>query len=249
MSRQQLYNIIDTGEQKDKLGNIYDWTMMFIIVISLIPLAFKEENIFFKVIDKGAAAVFIIDYLIRWMTADYKMGKGRMSFGLYPFTPMAIIDLLCILPSLHILNSGFRILKVFRLFRTLRVFRVFKAIRYSKSIRIILGVFREQKRALLTVGILALVYVLVSALVIFNVEPESFNTYFDAVYWATVSLTTMGYGDIYPVTTTGRIVTMLSSVFGIAIIALPSGIITAGFMDELNKGSKKECEEDSDGNT
>lgn len=69
------------------------------------------------------------------------------------------------------------------------------------------------------------------------------------LYWATVSLTTMGYGDIYPVTTTGRIVTMLSSVFGIAIIALPSGIITAGFMDELNIGSKKECEEDSDGNT
>ncbi len=74
---------------------------------------------------------------------------------------------------------------------------------------------------------------LISALVIFNVEPDSFETFFDAVYWATVSLTTMGYGDIYPVTTFGRIVTMVSSVFGIAIIALPAGIITAGFMEEL----------------
>ena len=65
-------------------------------------------------------------------------------------------------------------------------------------------------------------------------EPDSFDTFFDAVYWATVSLTTVGYGDIYPVTGIGRVVTMLSSIFGIAIIAMPSGIITAGFMEELS---------------
>ena len=75
----------------------------------------------------------------------------------------------------------------------------------------------------------------VSALVIYNVEPESFETFFDSIYWATISLTTVGYGDIYPVTTVGRIVTMVSSVFGIAIIALPSGVITAGYLDVVNK--------------
>ena len=73
---------------------------------------------------------------------------------------------------------------------------------------------------------------------IFNVEPDSFDNFFDAVYWATVSLTTMGYGDIYPVTTIGRIVTMVSSIFGIAIIALPAGIITAGFMEQLSDEQK-----------
>ena len=66
-------------------------------------------------------------------------------------------------------------------------------------------------------------------------EPESFETFFDAIYWATISLTTVGYGDIYPVTTVGRIVTMVSSVFGIAIIALPSGVITAGYLSEVSK--------------
>ena len=76
---------------------------------------------------------------------------------------------------------------------------------------------------------------MVSALVVFNVEPDSFSNFFDAVYWATVSLTTVGYGDIYPVTTIGRIITMLSSIFGIAIVALPAGIITAGYMNELRK--------------
>ena len=81
-----------------------------------------------------------------------------------------------------------------------------------------------------------------SALVIFNVEPESFNTFFDAIYWATVSLTTMGYGDIYPVTTLGRIVTMVSSIFGIAIIALPAGIITAGFMEQLSSKGEEDLD-------
>lgn len=82
---------------------------------------------------------------------------------------------------------------------------------------------------------MAIAYIVVSALVIFNVEPDSFETFFDAIYWATVSLTTVGYGDIYPVSTIGRIVTMISSVFGIAIIALPSGIITGGYLNEINK--------------
>jgi voltage-gated potassium channel len=82
---------------------------------------------------------------------------------------------------------------------------------------------------------LAAGYIVISALVIFNVEPNSFKSFFDAIYWATVSLTTVGYGDIYPVTTVGRIVTMISSIFGIAIVALPAGIITAGYMTEINK--------------
>lgn len=233
--RKRVFEIIETAGEDDRLSNIYDVFMMIVIVASLTPLAFKSEFSAFIIIDKIAVAIFIVDYFLRVFTADYKLQKGTLSFFIYPFTLMAIIDLLCILPSLSIISNGFRILKVFRLFRTLRVFRVIKAVRYSKSIRMIKGVFKSQKKPLMTVGILAVAYVLISALVIFNVEPDSFNNFFDAVYWATVSLTTMGYGDIYPVTTVGRIVTMVSSVFGIAIIALPSGIITAGFMEELNK--------------
>ena len=89
------------------------------------------------------------------------------------------------------------------------------------------------------VCVLAIGYIFISALVIFNVEPETFNNFFDAIYWAiywaTVSLTTVGYGDIYAVSIAGKVITMISSVFGIAIVALPAGIITAGYMGELNK--------------
>ena len=241
--RKRLFEIIETAQENDWISNVYDVFMMIMIIVSLIPLAFKEENVVFLWIDKVAVVVFIIDYLLRLFTADYKLNKKALSFILYPITPMAVLDLLCILPSLNLIQNGFRILKIFRLFRTLRVFRVFKAVRYSKSIRLIKGVFIQQKKPLMTVGLLSVAYVLISALILFNVEPDSFQTFFDAVYWATVSLTTMGYGDIYPVTTIGRIVTMVSSVFGIAIIALPSGIITAGFMEGLNKDKEPDDKE------
>lgn len=234
--RKRIFQIIETSKDGDKVSAAYDVFMMVLIVVSLIPLAFKEEPPFFQILDKICAGIFIVDYLLRLITADYKFGRRSvLSFVRYPFSFMALIDLLSVLPSLTPLNSGFKVLRVMRMFRALRVLRVFKAARYSRSIQIIAKVFHRSREPLAAVGTLAIVYVLVSALVIINVEPDSFGNFFDAVYWATVSLTTMGYGDIYPVTVMGRIVTMLSSVFGIAIVALPSGIITAGYLSEIEK--------------
>ena len=155
---------------------------------------------------------------------------------------MAIVDLVSILPSLTVINRGFKILRILRMFRALRVFRSFKLLRYSKNAQIIDNIFKKQREPLGYVLFLAIAYIIISALIVFNVEPDSFNSFFDAVYWATVSLTTMGYGDIYPVTEIGRVVTMISSIFGIAIVALPAGIITAGYMDEIKKVSGKENE-------
>lgn len=233
--RKKLYSIIEPVGEGNKLSSIYDFVMMATIIISIFPLAFKKTNIVFQWIDYITVSIFILDYILRVATADYKLKKSLSSFILYPFTPMAIIDLLSILPSVSILNSGFRLLKLFRLLRTLKVLRAFKFLRYSKSFDIIVSVFKKQKKVLSAVATMAVAYILISALVIYNVEPESFETFFDAIYWATISLTTVGYGDIYPVTTIGRIVTMISSAFGIAIIALPSGVITAGYLDAIGK--------------
>ena len=233
--REKLFSTIEPIDGNSKLSNIYDFIMMTTIVISVVPLAFKETNTVFRWIDYITVSIFILDYFLRLITADYKLKKSVVSFFIYPITPMAIIDLVSILPSISVLNSGFRLLKLFRLLRTLKVLRAFKFLRYSKSFDIIASVFKKQKKVLSAVATMAGAYILVSALVIYNVEPESFETFFDAIYWATISLTTVGYGDIYPVTTIGRIVTMVSSAFGIAIIALPSGVITAGYLAEINK--------------
>lgn len=229
--RKRVYTIIEVSNGDDVLSKIYDCLMMIVIILSLVPLAFKETNTVFNLIDKISASIFIIDYILRWCTADFKYNsKTIKAFVKYPFSAMAVIDLISILPSVTVMNSGFKILRILRLVRT---FRVFKLFRYSKNIQIITNVLKKSKNALITVSGLAIGYIIVCALIIFNVEPESFQNFFEAIYWATVSLTTMGYGDIYPVTALGRIITMLSAFVGIAIVALPAGIITAGYMTEI----------------
>ena len=233
--RKRIFDIIEVDKEHSRASAIYDSCMMTVIVVSMIPLAFKGNNPIFDFINGMATFIFIIDYILRIATADFKMKRGGISFLIYPFTPMAIIDLVAILPFFMSILAGLRLVKLFRLFRSFRVFRSFKMFRYAKSIQIIINVMKAQRGPLLAVCSLAAGYVLISALIIFNIEQDTFNTFFDAIYWATISLTTVGYGDIYPVTTVGRLVAMMSSFVGIAIVALPAGIITAGYMDELRK--------------
>ncbi|RSJ92783.1 Cyclic nucleotide-gated potassium channel [Streptococcus cristatus] len=182
--------------------------------------------------DFVSTIIFIIYYILRLLTADYKLGKGKLSFFLYPFTFLALADLLCILSSLFLLNNSLRLFKILRM---LRILRVFKFIRYSKNVQILTNVLKKQKDSLMIVGLLALGYIFISALIIFNVKPSTFSNFFDALYWATISLTTVGYGDIYAVSTTGKMITMISSFLGIAIVALPADIITAGYMKEIKE--------------
>ena len=234
--RKRIFEIIETSEENDKISSIYDAIMLLAIIISIVPLAFKKSFAIFQYTDIVTTVLFIVDYVLRLITADYKLkDHSTISFVKYPFTPWAIIDLVSILPTISAVNSGFKLFRLFRIFRTFRIFRVFKAFRYSKSITIIAKVINNSKEALLAVCTLAIGYILVSALVIFSVEGDSFNSFFDAVYWATVSLTTVGYGDIYPVTTAGRVITMISSMFGIAVVALPAGIITARYLEALTE--------------
>ena len=240
--KKRVYEIIEAAADDDRASEIYDSFILLTVICSLVPLAFKTQGQAFFIVDKITVTIFIVDYLLRWWTAGYKFNNHSvMSYVKYPFTFMALVDLISILPSITLMSNAFkvfrifRMLKVMRIFRTMRVFRVFKAARYSKSMEIIWNVIQNSKEALAAVGTLALFYVLISALIVFNVEPDTFSNFFEAVYWATVSLTTVGYGDLYPVTAVGRFVGMVSSVFGIAIVALPSGIITAGYMDELTK--------------
>lgn len=229
--RKRLYSFIEPSDGK----TIYDYIMIAVIIVSLLPLCFKGTTKTLSLIDAVTTFIFIVDYVARWTTADYKLNKGALSFALYPFTFLAIIDLLSILPFFLPLAQGMRALKIVRLLRSFRIFRALKVFRYSRSMEIILAVIRKQSTALLAVCTLAVGYVFISALVLFNIEPETFNNFFDAIYWATVSLTTVGYGDIFPKTEVGRFVAMLSSFVGIAIVALPAGIITAGYMDEVSK--------------
>lgn len=235
--RKRIYEIIEKASEGDRASKIYDYFIIITIVTSIVPLCFTAQNAVLTTIDKITAAIFMIDYILRLATADYSSRrKGATPFLSYPFRPMAIIDLLSILPSVTNLNYAFRVFRVLRLLKALRVFKFF---RYSKNIRIITNVLVKKKDALLTVGMLALSYIFVTALIIFQVEPATFDNFFQAIYWATVSLTTVGYGDIYPTSLIGQVISMVSSFLGIAIVALPSGIIISGYQDEV-EGNRNE---------
>lgn len=248
MLRTKIYNLINKDRRGEISSRVYDWTMLAMILASIVPLMFIEDYPIFKVLETVTVTAFIIDYLLRWYSSPLQLHKGVKSYLLYPFTPMAIIDLLSILPGLNLMSASFKLL---RLTRVLKIVRLLKITRYSSKITMFINVLRKERHVLMAVMLLALFYIFITALVMFNAEPyinpmtgeETFHSFFDALYWATVTLTTVGYGDLCPVTDIGRVVSMLSSLFGVAIIALPSGVITASYLEELREQRlKKEAE-------
>ncbi len=228
--REKIYETVHIYKGSVK-SVVYKYIMIFFIALSIIPLTVKEDVAAFHYVDMLCLGVFVIDYLLRLITADYKFGvKGWTAFVRYPFRLISVIDLLSIFALFISVTGLFASLAAAY---ALSVFRIVRILRYSKSVRTILDILKKSKKPLIAVGSLAVGYIVISAIVIFNVEPDSFDTFFDAVYWATVSLTTVGYGDIYPVTVLGRAVAMLSSFFGIAVVALPAGIVTAEYLSTL----------------
>ena len=245
MSWRKKIDHLVNPEEHTRASRAYDFIMLLAIAASIMPLMFRFQSTLFWLMEIVATVCFIIDYIFRWSTADYHSDRSRLgAFLVYPFTPMAIIDLLSILPIFNIANPAFRVTRVYRLMRILRIFRV---IRYFEPLKIIFSVIRRQRRILWTVLVLSVFYIFITALIMFNAEedinPETgkylFENFFDAFYWAACTLTTVGYGDLYPISHVGRVISIISSMVGIAIIALPSGIITAGYMDELNRRNEK----------
>ena len=167
--RRKIYNIIEQAKDGNKLSLAYDILMVTAIAASIIPLMFVEDTKAFRIIEQITVTFFIIDYLLRWLTADYRLGKKGWSFALYPFTGWAIIDLLSILPVFSILGRGFKIVRITRL---LRILRLFKFIRYTDKIQVLGRVIRKEKEVLFTVLGIAVFYVFLTALIMFNAEPH-----------------------------------------------------------------------------
>ena len=249
--REKIFSIIEPkyNNNDSLVSKVYDWVMLIAIFVAIIPLMYRDHNKLFLFFDIIPCGLFIIDYLLRWITADYRMPKrGVWAFIIYPFTFIAIIDLLSILPTFNFVKDAFKVTRVVRL---MKIIRVVKVIRYFEPLRIVVAVIKKQRVILGTVLGLAVFYVFVTALIMFNAEeqinPETgdylFHSFFDAFYWAACTLTTVCYGDIFPISSTGRVISIISAIVGIAIIALPSGIITAGYMEEVNERKKKNNQE------
>lgn len=225
-----IFTIIESSETNNKMSRLYDSTMFIVIILSLIPLTQKTSSNLLISVEVICVNIFIIDYILRLITADLKLKKGVKSYFLYPLTFWGFIDLLSIMPTFRYFSALFNSVTALR---GLRALRILKLLKYSKNFRMVLQVAKKNKSILMSLLAFAVGYVLFTGLFMFNVEPNTFDNYFESVYWATTTLTTVGYGDIYPLSDVGRVVSMISSFFGIAMIALPSGVITAGFINEI----------------
>ena len=247
---EKIVNIIEQNGD-NKWSRIYEWIMLIAIAIGVFPLMFRTHYTLFSYFDVISCLCFVVDYILRWITAKARSDKKHWSaFVTYPFTPMAIIDLLSILPTINLLAPTF---KAARFSRLLKILRVIKIIRYFESLEIILSVIKKQKKILYAVLSMAMFYTFVTAMIMLNAEEDIkpgtneylFENFFDAFYWAVCTLTTVGYGDLYPISTTGRVISIISSLVGIAIIALPSGVITAGYLDEIRERKAQKLNEES----
>ena len=235
--KQRTYEILEPSGTDDPASKAYDLLMTLAVVVGLIPMTLKHENVFVIWIDIVTSALFIIDYGFRLYTADYKMGyKNYRAYIAYVLSPIAIFDLLSIVPVVSVFYRPLARLTLLRLFRATRVV---KLVRYSKTMVSISNVLRKVRKQLEAVFILVVIYIFISAMLMFQLEPNLFETFFDALYWATISITTIGYGDIYPMTLLGKIITMISALVGMAVIALPTGIITASYMQEITRKKSK----------
>ena len=233
--KRRIYEVIEVSSIGDISSRAYDRLMTTALIVGLLPLTVKEMNNYLVAIDIFVSILFIIDYAARVYTADYKMGyQNYRAYIAYIFTPLAIFDFLSIVPVVYIFIPVSGFISLLRLFR---VFRMLKLVRYSKTMIIIRNVIRKVKSQL--IAVLFLIIIFGAAMLIFQLEPDLFDNFFDALYWATISITTIGYGDIYPVTTVGRLITMISALVGMAVIALPTGIITAAYMAEITKKKSK----------
>jgi len=236
----------ELGESKaDKAINIFIITLIVLNVIAVMmetvhPL-YDDHKKLFDTFDLISVIIFTIEYVLRvWSCTHDPRYKGSITGRLkYIFTPGALIDLIAFLPYYLQAIIGFD-LRILRLLRLLRFFRLFRLTAYTKSAKLIFNVFKTRINDLLLSLVLILFLIIIASCALYFAEhlyPSEAESKFKSIpatlWWAVVTLTTTGYGDMYPLTTTGRILSGIIMLTGVAIFALPAGIIVAGFLDEL----------------
>jgi voltage-gated potassium channel len=249
--RKRCFEILSIAKKNDTASKVFDIFIMSLIVVNVLVCVFGTINSleranknFFYYFELISVLIFSIEYILRiWSCVENKKYsspvRGRLK---YIFSPMAFIDLLAILPF-YISIGGINLigLRVLRLFRILRLVKVG---RYYSSLTIIKNVFREKKEELvLTTVILVFLLFMSSSLMYYaenQAQPEAFSSIPQAMWWAVITLTTVGYGDVYPITTLGKIIGAIIAIIGIGMFALPTGIIGAGFVEEIEKKKKRE---------
>ena len=250
--KQRVYTIISKADEDDRASRLFDILIMTLIFLSVAAIILRSfENLasrygpYFYGFEVFCVAVFTVEYALRIWTADLLYPDAKHPRIKYMLSFMAIIDLLAILPFfLPFVSADMRYIRVLRLLRTTRLLRVFKLGRYIDALQIIVRVIRDQASQLIISMVICFFVMLFSSIIMYTVEspvqPDKFPNILTSFWWAICTLTTVGYGDIYPVTPLGRFFAAVISVVGIGVIAIPTGIIAAGFSAVINKENRED---------
>jgi voltage-gated potassium channel len=238
----------ELGDSKwDKVINIGIIVLIilnvFAVMLETVPSIYLPNRQFFHDFDVFSVAIFTAEYVLRVWSCNhedkYKHSfKGRLK---YMLSPGALIDLLAILPFYLHAFVGFD-LRMLRILRLMRFFRLFRLTSYMKAAKLVTNVFKSKRNELILSFILLIFLIIIASCLVYfaehNAQPDKFTSIPATVWWAVVTLTTVGYGDLVPITIAGKVFAAMILIAGVALFALPAGIITTGFLEEM-KGNKK----------
>lgn len=249
--RQRIFQIIEVGYDLDYASRAYDYMNVIAILLNLtVSILQTYDNIrelyapILYAVEIITVVFFVVDYVLRLFTARflYKEKKELRAIRKYMFSFMGIVDLLSFLPYfLPIIFPQGTI--AFRMIRIVRIFRLFRINAYSDSLTVITQVLNSKKQQLVSSVFIILVLMVASSLCMYSLEheaqPEVFTNAFSGLWWATSTLLTIGYGDIYPITFLGKAFGIFISFLGVGMVAIPTGIISAGFVDQYTTIKKR----------
>lgn len=252
--RRKIYEIIQPDDGNSIMSRVFDRLITFLILASVVIVFAATFNLsaqtqrVLSVFEGIASVVFTIEYLLRIATADFLYPKSGavVSRLKYMTSAMAVVDLVAILPFwLPMLLPGSML--GLRALRLVRLLRIFKLNRYYDAMKSLGNVIASKKRELLGSLFLVAILMLISSLLMYSAEhdaqPETFRNAFSGLWWAVATLTTVGYGDIYPVTTLGRLIGAFIAFSGLAAVAIPTGIVSSGLMERLEKSRDAQAKE------
>jgi voltage-gated potassium channel len=242
--RRRLHAVLEATPEGERAGRIASAGLMTLIGLNVVALTLESVSAvrawsptFFDGFESFSVAVFSVEYALRlWACVEDERYRGALGGRLrFALTPLPLIDLLAIVPFyLPMLPLDLRALRALRL---MRVFRLLKVLRYSQSLMLLGRVFHIRRSDLIVTLTACLLLLIVSSTLVYFIErdaqPAAFSSIPAALWWGICTLTTVGYGDIYPVTDAGRLVAAFISMLAVGLFALPAGVLASGYAEVL----------------
>lgn len=246
MLKRRIFHIIQIGDKQDLISKSFDFFIVFAIFLNLGVVIYDtfDSSIAYKpildTIELVTLGIFVVEYILRVWTADllYPEKKRRQAIMKFIFSFYGLVDLFTFLPYFmpFMFPSG---IVAFRMLRVIRIFRLFKINQQYDAFNVIMDVLRDKRNQIFSSVCMIFVMMIAASLCMYSLEheaqPEVFNNAFSGLWWSVSTILTVGYGDIYPVTTAGQIMAILLAFLGVGLVAIPTGIISAGFVEQYTK--------------